>query len=341
MVKKSLEKIDPSLVYTGSAPANITINNTTDTTDLTPLESQISTLSGQITSLELQVQNLASLQSPMQYVASTGSTLSDEDITALSFIRWAAEGLFIEMKAVFTDMVTFTREVVFESIVTFKDRVFFEARVAFSDPDMAGRANIGVGMQRVHIEFEKSYDTPPIVTISPVGHYVIWAVKNLTEEGFDIEVSSAVTTELQFHWIALLVTGASDTSSQAQTSHVENVPVPANTEPTEPIQTEDVPRESSTGSSDQSWEETLSGAATWEVSPETPLNTTLSETTGESGSATAETIEGSTPDLETPSGSWSSSTETPPLVEETSPEVTPTTGEDISSPTTVSGESTL
>jgi hypothetical protein len=122
------------------------------------------------------------------------------------------------MKTVFADMVTFTREVVFESVVTFRDRVFFEARVAFSDPDMAGRANIGVGMQRVHIDFEKSYDTPPIVTISPVDHYEVGTVKNLSTEGFDIEIAATTSLELKFNWIALLVTNASDRSSEVSST---------------------------------------------------------------------------------------------------------------------------
>lgn len=52
-------------------------------------------------------------------------------------LRASVDSLFVEIRTVFTDLVTFTRAVIFESIVTFKDKVIFEARVTFSDPDMA------------------------------------------------------------------------------------------------------------------------------------------------------------------------------------------------------------
>lgn len=106
----------------------------------------------------------------------------------------------------FTDLVTFTRSVIFESLVTFKDKVVFEARVTFSDPDMAGVATISQGTQRVHVEFKQPYAQKPIVTVASNGHYKLGTIKNLTKNGFDIEVATVADTPLEFNWIALLVT---------------------------------------------------------------------------------------------------------------------------------------
>jgi hypothetical protein len=210
MVKKSLEKIDPNLVYTDSGS-----ETPPPQVDITPLQTEMQTLSRKIADAQAQITSLESIQSSMTLVAMTGSTLPDEDITALSYIRGSTEALFIEFRTVFTDLVTFTREVVFESIVTFKDRVFFEARVAFSDPDMAGVSMIETGTDSVRVKFETPYSVRPIVTISPVGHYEQGTVKNLTTTGFDIEVSTSASGPLKFNWIALLVTTARDTSGTA------------------------------------------------------------------------------------------------------------------------------
>lgn len=57
-------------------------------------------------------------------------------------LRSSFDSLFVEIRTIFTELVTFTRSVIFESLVTFKDKVIFEARVTFSDPDMAGTATI-------------------------------------------------------------------------------------------------------------------------------------------------------------------------------------------------------
>ena len=86
-------------------------------------------------------------------------------------LRASLDSLFVEIRTVFTDLVTFTRSVIFESLVTFKDKVVFEARVTFSDPDMAGVAIISAGSKNVHVTFDTPYSVIPIVTIAPTGHY--------------------------------------------------------------------------------------------------------------------------------------------------------------------------
>jgi hypothetical protein len=243
MVKKSLAKIDPSLVYSGMTVSGSTIQVTaTDTTDLTPLELQIATFSGQIAEMQTKIVAYESLQSSMQYLAnSTGSTLWEEDVTALSLIRGTIEWVFIDARAVFAEMVTFTREVVFESIVTFRDTVFFEARVVFSDPDMAGTAEIREGTRRIHIDFQTPYARIPVVTISPVGHYIPGTISNLTKEGFDIEIATSTSDILRFNWMALIVTGASSTRGTSPVEAVEETttieveaPPPAPEIPTPP-----------------------------------------------------------------------------------------------------------
>jgi trimeric autotransporter adhesin len=262
MVKRSLAKIDPNLIYSGSTVttslSGTTINVTAnDTTDLTPLELEIATLSGQIAEMQSKIATYESLQSPMQYVSSsTGSTLSEEDITALSLIRGTIEWLFIDGRAVFAEMVTFTRDVVFESIVIFRDTVFFEARVVFSDPDMAGTAKIAAGSRRIHVDFQSPYAKIPVVTISPVWHYEQGTVANLTTTGFDIMVAASTPKVLTFNWMALIVTGASQTVWESPAEiDVEITPVITETPtpeiPPAPVDTatgDTVPSESSTGS---------------------------------------------------------------------------------------------
>lgn len=83
-------------------------------------------------------------------------------------LRASIGSLFVEIRTVFTELVTFTRSVIFESIVTFKDKVVFEARVTFSDPDMAGTALIQAGAKMVHVTFTEPYSERPIVTIAPI-----------------------------------------------------------------------------------------------------------------------------------------------------------------------------
>jgi hypothetical protein len=104
-------------------------------------------------------------------VSNSGQALSEEDQSVLGMLRSSLNSLFVEIRTVFTELVTFTRSVIFESLVTFKDKVIFEARVTFSDPDMAGTATISAGTDTVHVEFSRPYGVKPIVTIAATGHY--------------------------------------------------------------------------------------------------------------------------------------------------------------------------
>jgi hypothetical protein len=128
-------------------------------------------------------------------------------------LRASIDSLFVEIRTVFTELVTFTRSVIFEGLVTFKDKVVFEARVTFSDPDMAGAATISAGTRRVHVEFRTPYIEVPIVTIASNGHYKLGTLKNVNRNGFDIEVAEIAENSLEFNWIALLVTGAGNSAS--------------------------------------------------------------------------------------------------------------------------------
>ena len=165
MVKKSLMKIDPNLIYSGSnidlVDSGTVINvTTTNSTDLTPIQNSLDSLSGTVSGLDAKLNALQETSS--NYQINSGTNMSEEDTSVLSAIRGALDSIMVEMRT-----VTFTRSVIFESLVTFKDKVIFEARVTFSDPDMAGKATITSGSKKVHIEFTTPYIEKPIVTIAP------------------------------------------------------------------------------------------------------------------------------------------------------------------------------
>ncbi len=103
-------------------------------------------------------------------------------------ILGTAENIVIQGKAIFLEAVTFTQTVIFEKAVIFRSLVTFEDRVIFGDRDMGGNIRINAGQMVAHVLFDRPYTESPVVTISPVDHYIIGKVTNLSRFGFDIEI---------------------------------------------------------------------------------------------------------------------------------------------------------
>src|SRR3989338_1057395 len=75
-------------------------------------------------------------------------------------------------------------------------------------PDIVGQAKILTGSDRVRVTFEKPYDLPPIITITPVGIVTSTSgVENVTVTGFDIVMLPPSVTTTLFNWHAIASRG--------------------------------------------------------------------------------------------------------------------------------------
>lgn len=146
MVKKSLAKIDPNYVSSGSALDTLGASLSSFTTNLTEIAFQVQILSGALATMS---ESLARYESERIAIGtSTENTdtiipiipesISGEDQLALNMLLATAENLIIQAKTIFEETVAFTQSVIFEKAVVFKSLVTFEDRVIFSDRDMGG-----------------------------------------------------------------------------------------------------------------------------------------------------------------------------------------------------------
>lgn len=146
MVKKSLAKIDPNSVSSGSVLDTLGVSLSSFTTNLTEIALQVQTLSGALASMSeslarYEAERIAigtSTENTDTIIPIIPESISGEDQLALNMLLATTENLIIQAKTIFEEMVTFTQVVIFEKAVTFKSVVTFEDRVIFSDRDMGG-----------------------------------------------------------------------------------------------------------------------------------------------------------------------------------------------------------
>lgn len=201
----SIKELDKKKANSGSTLLFESLSGTLSS-DISQVNSNIENISAQINALSgaLALSN-AQIQEIQQSVIAIGTssgntnniapvtpemTLSNEDNLALNMILGTAENLIIQGKTLFQEMVTFTQVVIFEKAVIFKSLVTFEDRVIFGDRDMGGNIRINAGQIVAHVSFDRPYTETPVVTISPVDHYVVGKVTHLSRSGFDVEISS-------------------------------------------------------------------------------------------------------------------------------------------------------
>ncbi|KKR85036.1 MAG: hypothetical protein UU31_C0001G0002 [Candidatus Uhrbacteria bacterium GW2011_GWA2_41_10] len=137
----------------------------------------------------------------------------------------------------------------FEGSITVKEHLY-------GSRDMAGRAKIVSGDDRVHVAFENEYEAQPIVTATLRSGVKIdgyWWVEEESTTGFDIRLDGSLSQDVEFNWIAVGVEGGvvsvSDGSekdieiyvkdSSIEEPVVEEVPVVEETV-SEPVVEEDV-----------------------------------------------------------------------------------------------------
>ena len=217
MVKKSLAKIGANTA-SGSTDSGSNLDSVGSAVSIlansmVDVSSQIASLSGALASASARLAAIETLS--LTVATNTGNTdmivsivpetLSSEDTTALSMILGTAENLIIQGKTLFQETVTFAQTVIFEKAVIFRSLVTFEDRVIFGDKDMGGSAHIGVGSRSTHISFDRPYAEVPVITITPVDHYISAKVTHLSTSGFDIEVVNSASQNLRFTWMAVLV----------------------------------------------------------------------------------------------------------------------------------------
>jgi len=80
----------------------------------------------------------------------------------------------------------------------------FEGELEFNS-DTVGYATILVDAKNVHVDFESSYKNKPVVTISLMNNIVDnldYVVKNVNEDGFDIEIDTSYGDDIEFAWHA-------------------------------------------------------------------------------------------------------------------------------------------
>jgi len=104
------------------------------------------------------------------------------------------------------NLVEFFNNVIFHADVTFLGRPIF-------NKDTAGHAFIKAGDNEVSIVFEKEYAKKPVVTVSvnllkdTPDEIPIYAVYDLSTQGFKIKLSKTASSDFYFSWIALATNG--------------------------------------------------------------------------------------------------------------------------------------
>ncbi len=119
-------------------------------------------------------------------------------------------------------IATFVQDLIVQGQVTVNgvlkvlSDVIFQGHVTVGS-DSAGIAVIPKSTMSVDVPFERSFDTPPIVTITLVlpqasnsaflAEGVQAAVTNVTTSGFSIVLNGPVPRDLTYNWFALTVSG--------------------------------------------------------------------------------------------------------------------------------------
>jgi len=117
-----------------------------------------------------------------------------QQITALQLGEQIANG------ALQIDSLEVQNEAIFNGIITARNNLDVQGTAYFSGNNI-GQAVIPIGTTEVQIEFADSYNTEPIVNATSTGFFTgnYW-LKDVTQDGFTIELSEAQTTDITFNW---------------------------------------------------------------------------------------------------------------------------------------------
>lgn len=143
---------------------------------------------------------------------------------------WKQIELFLSQNIVFKNMVSFVSNVVF------RGRVLFETSPEFNR-DTAGIAVIAEGADQVTVNFAQAYPRPPQMNATMIAsdgdnesallHQDIkFVVTNVSATGFVIKLNKPAPTEVQFSWLAILVTDPQTTVGANQVISPASSPTP-------------------------------------------------------------------------------------------------------------------
>ncbi len=106
--------------------------------------------------------------------------------------------------------ITINEQLIAKSVVVVGDTTFI-GKVSVGS-DTAGKATIKAGESNVKVMFSSSYQEAPIVTVTAVNSSVIYKVKNISNNGFTIELSNPETSDIEFNWITVGITQSTPAS---------------------------------------------------------------------------------------------------------------------------------
>ncbi|PWU23331.1 hypothetical protein C5B42_03335 [Candidatus Cerribacteria bacterium 'Amazon FNV 2010 28 9'] len=94
----------------------------------------------------------------------------------------------------------------FNQGVTFVSTVVFNTHPTYNDQDVAGYAKITTGSNEVDVPFKTTYQTTPIITVTPQTPGTQFGLKNQSPTGFTIFTQTVATQDALFNWTAVAVT---------------------------------------------------------------------------------------------------------------------------------------
>jgi len=119
---------------------------------------------------------------------------------------------------IFTSLIQFINDVIY------KGNVVFLGRTTFNN-DSAGFAVIKTGADQVQVIFTTQFTTSPVVVVSPDKN-VLFAVTNVDEHAFWIQLNQVTSQDIRFSWTATSVDSARTFESTASGAIVQPSPSP-------------------------------------------------------------------------------------------------------------------
>jgi hypothetical protein len=115
-------------------------------------------------------------------------------------------GLTVGGDSNFIGLSNFQKLATFFAKAVFRQDVQVQGHIGVSK-DGAGYAALRKGERSVHIDFDRPYDTPPVISASITnGQFAVYSLDHATNKGFDISLQSPATDDTNFSWTAVGVT---------------------------------------------------------------------------------------------------------------------------------------
>ncbi len=135
--------------------------------------------------------------------------------------QWVKNAWLINKDLLIKAKTIFEESVVFISGATFMDRI------GYGDMDAGGFAVIQKGDKAVEIKFENEFIQVPVVTVNAQDTFALVTTKNVTKEGFTIELKGKAVQDTKVSWTAIHVleprtTRSTDTQTESVVTEVES-----------------------------------------------------------------------------------------------------------------------